>query len=234
MSHIDSNRRKPAAQDRRGARTPARLSRPGGLRQFLEKLVHEHQRVRRNHDRRRPQAPKDRSRDASRRCANACRKTGSRCRNGLPASDAPAALAVQADFSAEAPLGRAGLQLPKGVTRAQYEAAIKKCGGGSFAGRGARFNSPAYKAALTKFAACMRENGVNVPAPNTSGSGPIFDTKGLEHGQLAVPHGRVQVPRRAHERVPPPRQRSSQWRILRLTAGGRSCPRPTLPLRGRG
>jgi hypothetical protein len=25
----------------------------------------------------------------------------------------------------------------------------------------------------------MRENGVNVPEPNTSGNGPVFDTKGL-------------------------------------------------------
>ena len=41
-----------------------------------------------------------------------------------------------------------------------------------------RFN-PAFKQALAKFAACMRENGVNVPAPNTSGNGPIFNTKGL-------------------------------------------------------
>jgi len=73
-------------------------------------------------------------------------------------------------------------KLPNGVTRAQYETAIKKCGGGAFAGRGgkARFDSPAYKAALTKFAACMRENGVNVPAPNTSGNGPVFDTKGID------------------------------------------------------
>jgi hypothetical protein len=70
--------------------------------------------------------------------------------------------------------------LPKGVTRAQYEAAVKKCGGGNFAGGGARrFNSPVFKAALSKFANCLRENGVKVPAPNTSGKGPIFDTKGL-------------------------------------------------------
>jgi hypothetical protein len=76
--------------------------------------------------------------------------------------------------------GATGPQLPKGVTRAQYEAALKKCGGNAFAGGGGRrFNSPAFKAALTKFSACMRENGVNVPAPNTSGSGPIFNTKGL-------------------------------------------------------
>jgi hypothetical protein len=77
-----------------------------------------------------------------------------------------------------------GPQLPKGVTRAQYEAAIKKCGGGSFAGRGAgagaRFSSPAFKAALAKFATCLDQNGVKVPAPNTSGKGPVFDTKGID------------------------------------------------------
>ena len=76
--------------------------------------------------------------------------------------------------------GAGGRQLPKGVNKAKYEAALKKCGGGSFAARGgARFKSPAFKAALTKFATCMRENGVNVPAPNTSGTGPVFDTKGI-------------------------------------------------------
>jgi hypothetical protein len=74
-------------------------------------------------------------------------------------------------------------KLPAGVTRAQYEAAIKKCGGssrGSFAGAGAaRFNTPAAKQALAKFAACLRTNGINVPEPNTSGKGPIFSSKGL-------------------------------------------------------
>jgi len=76
--------------------------------------------------------------------------------------------------------GAGGPQLPSGVTRAQYEAAIKKCGGGAFANRGAHLKNPAYLGALAKFAACMRENGVNVPAPNTSGNGPIFGTKGID------------------------------------------------------
>lgn len=79
-------------------------------------------------------------------------------------------------------LGAAGgPSLPKGVTRAQYEAALKKCGAGNFAARGgaARFKSPAFQAALTKFASCMRKNGVNIPAPNTSGTGPVFSSKGL-------------------------------------------------------
>jgi hypothetical protein len=65
------------------------------------------------------------------------------------------------------------------VSRAQYEAALKKCGAGAFRGGGARFKSTAFKQALPKFAECMRENGVNLPAPNTSGNGPVFNTKGL-------------------------------------------------------
>jgi hypothetical protein len=76
--------------------------------------------------------------------------------------------------------GAGGPQLPKGVSRAQYEAAIKKCGGGAFAGAGGRVSSPAAKQALAKFATCMRQNGVNVPEPNTSGGGPIFNSKGLD------------------------------------------------------
>jgi hypothetical protein len=76
--------------------------------------------------------------------------------------------------------GAGGPKLPPGVTRTQFEEALKKCGGGTFAGGRGRFDSPAFKQSLTKFVACMRENGVNLPTPNTSGSGPIFDTKGLD------------------------------------------------------
>jgi hypothetical protein len=79
------------------------------------------------------------------------------------------------------PGGGGGPRLPSGVTRAQYETAVKKCGGsaaGGFRG-GSRFNSPAFKQALVKFASCMREHGVKVAEPNTSGKGPIFNTTGI-------------------------------------------------------
>jgi hypothetical protein len=80
--------------------------------------------------------------------------------------------------------GAGGPQLPKGVTRAQFEAALKKCGGGRFPGAGGgpgvrRIESPVFRQALAKYAACLRQNGVNVPAPNTSGKGPVFHTRGL-------------------------------------------------------
>ena len=72
--------------------------------------------------------------------------------------------------------GGTGGQLPKGMTRTQYQAILKKCGGGFAA---ARTNSPAFKQSLAKFAACMRENGVKLPEPNTSGKGPVFNTAGI-------------------------------------------------------
>jgi hypothetical protein len=70
--------------------------------------------------------------------------------------------------------------LPKGVTPQQYEAAVKKCGGHYFGGGAARrLNNPVFKAALTKYGGCLRQNGINLPPANTSGKGPIFDTKGI-------------------------------------------------------
>jgi hypothetical protein len=79
---------------------------------------------------------------------------------------------------------------PKGgaftpARRAQLQAAMKKCGapgGLRFGQRLRRFgsnplrNSPAFKQALTRYAACLRSNGMNVPTPNFSGKGPVFDT----------------------------------------------------------
>lgn len=81
-----------------------------------------------------------------------------------------------------------GPVLPKGMTQAQFDAALKKCGGSNFGARfgraggpgSRRVNSPVFKAALTKYAACLRQNGVDIPAPNTSGKGPIFSTKGID------------------------------------------------------
>jgi hypothetical protein len=78
-----------------------------------------------------------------------------------------------------------GPHLPKGMTRAQFEAKLRQCGGSGF-GRGfagprgaGTVNNPVFKQALGKFATCLRQKGVKIPAPNTSGNGPIFSTKGV-------------------------------------------------------
>jgi hypothetical protein len=75
---------------------------------------------------------------------------------------------------------RPGLRPPEGVSQAKFDEALKKCGGGRFPGRGsANLSSATARAALNTYAACLRSNGVNVPAPNTSGNGPIFNTTGI-------------------------------------------------------
>lgn len=80
-----------------------------------------------------------------------------------------------------------GPQLPKGVSRAQYAEALKACGanfpgGGHFRRVPHSFTSPRFRQVLVRFAACLRQNGINVGEPNTSGNGPIFSTKGLNTG----------------------------------------------------
>jgi hypothetical protein len=72
----------------------------------------------------------------------------------------------------------AAAKLPNGVTRAQLQAALKKCGGGQF--RGGKGFAAGGAQRFAKFAACMRKNGVRLPQPNTSGKGPIFNTKGID------------------------------------------------------
>ena len=73
-----------------------------------------------------------------------------------------------------APGGRPrGLQPPEGVSQAQFEAALKKCGGGKRPQGGAGgLNSASARAGLVKYAACLRQNGIDVPEPNTTGISP--------------------------------------------------------------
>ncbi len=84
----------------------------------------------------------------------------------------------------------AGAQLPKGMSRAQFAEALQSCGAGfngnhiGKRGKGFKnpFNNPRFHSVLARFAACLRQNGINVGEPNTSGKGPIFDTKGINTG----------------------------------------------------
>ncbi len=66
--------------------------------------------------------------------------------------------------------------------RTRMQAAFRRCGV-TFGGRGGRggfggrrFNSATYRAAITRFVACVRQHGYDLPAPNTTGRGPVFDS----------------------------------------------------------
>jgi hypothetical protein len=73
---------------------------------------------------------------------------------------------------------------PKGVSRAQLISAVQGCGGisGGLADVKPRVSATAYKQAFVNFVACMREQGVSLPTPDTSGKGPVVDTKGVDTG----------------------------------------------------
>ena len=79
---------------------------------------------------------------------------------------------------------RLAARLPKSATRTHYEAAVRACLGAQLppAGRTVKprgVRNPRVIAALRRFASCMRQHQVNLPNPNTSGTGPLFNTKGL-------------------------------------------------------
>lgn len=96
----------------------------------------------------------------------------------------PSGSAPPAGAAGQRPGG--GFKLPKGESAAQLQAALKKCGGGNFpAGGAARFRGAGSSKTFAKFTACMRENGVDLPAANTSGKGPVFDTKGINTSSAA-------------------------------------------------
>jgi len=101
---------------------------------------------------------------------------------GGPGGDPYSGRAPGGGPGARGPFGRGariGPRLPEGVTRAHFEAALKKCGGAAF-GHSGRLDSAQARERFAKFAQCMRRNGVNLPAPNTSGNGPIFNTRGID------------------------------------------------------
>jgi hypothetical protein len=106
--------------------------------------------------------------------------------SGQPPSGAPYGQPPSGGQSGRVPFGSGGgaggPHLPKGVTRAQFEAAIKKCGGGAFRADGGGFDTAQGRQRYAKFAECMRQKGVKLPSPNTSGKGPIFNTKGIDTG----------------------------------------------------
>lgn len=124
--------------------------------------------------------------------------TGTTTAGGTQANkSAPLSAPVRARFAAmRACLSKSGVtlpqrggggvlgapQLPKGMTQVQYAELLRKCGGSGTAALNAknRFSNTRFRQALVSFAACLRQNGVNVPLPNTTGKGPIFSTKGID------------------------------------------------------
>lgn len=72
--------------------------------------------------------------------------------------------------------------------QAKLRAALRKCGVNvpkaplprAAPNAKTTLTSSAFRKALVAFAVCMRQKGVRLAAPNTSGKGPVFDTRGVD------------------------------------------------------
>ena len=78
-----------------------------------------------------------------------------------------------------------GFKLPEGVSQSKFQEALKKCGGGGSPAAQPRLQLRHGPRSAHEYAACMRENGVKLPTPNTSGKGPVFNTKGIDTSSAA-------------------------------------------------
>ncbi|HXA54417.1 MAG TPA: hypothetical protein VNV37_06025 [Solirubrobacteraceae bacterium] len=91
----------------------------------------------------------------------------------------------------------AGAKLPSGVSRSQFYEEMRGCAGSLLPPGGNHFHrfgglhkhgfrnpydNPRFHAVLVRFSACLRQQGIDVGEPNTSGKGPLFDTKGINTG----------------------------------------------------
>jgi len=63
----------------------------------------------------------------------------------------------------------------------KFQAAAKKCGlNFNRAGnrnRGGLANNPQFRTSIDRFVACVRKDGYDMPAPNLTGNGPVFDAR---------------------------------------------------------
>jgi len=59
----------------------------------------------------------------------------------------------------------------------KFQAAFRACGGTAFRGGAFRRRFTFSHAAVDKFVTCVRQHGYDLPAPNFSGTGPIFPAK---------------------------------------------------------
>jgi hypothetical protein len=71
--------------------------------------------------------------------------------------------------------------LPSGVTPSGYKAAVRKCMYGNSEGPVGETNfSPSIKAQMYRDVACLHRHGFDIPPPNFSGQGRVFDVAGID------------------------------------------------------
>ncbi len=109
----------------------------------------------------------------------------------------PARKPGQRPGSRRLPRRGGGFALPKGVSKAQYEAAIKKCGGfparGRFAGGASRFDSPGGQTGAREVRGVHERKRREDPGSQHLWQWPGLRHQGHRHGERQVQSSRCEV-----------------------------------------
>lgn len=73
-------------------------------------------------------------------------------------------------------IGVRGLSVPTGVTRSQFQGALRYCGADKIHVNPAPIIRPAVQKRVSELWLCLSNNGFTLPAPNFKGPGTVFDT----------------------------------------------------------
>jgi len=77
-------------------------------------------------------------------------------------------------------LGQGGIRVPHSVTSRAFEEALARCGQGDIQVAGTPIKNLAFRKRLTELARCLRDSGFDIPEPNISGKGEVFDTSRVD------------------------------------------------------
>jgi hypothetical protein len=74
------------------------------------------------------------------------------------------------------------IPVPKGITKPQYEAALRRCGVTNVHVGRVAITNPLVRRKILSVRSCLADNGFTLPAANFPGPGPILDTSGIDVG----------------------------------------------------
>jgi hypothetical protein len=107
---------------------------------------------------------------------NACLK-----KQGIANPEA-SARAADAEHTIPALVGVAGIPIPNGVAKTQYEATLKRCGVTNVSVGRVAITNTLLEQRITSLRLCLANNGFMLPPPNFPGPGPVLDTSGVDLG----------------------------------------------------
>lgn len=107
---------------------------------------------------------------------DACLKT-----HGVADPETPAR-AVDVEHMIPALVGTEGIPVPKGVTPAQYESALRGCAVRNVRVGRIAITNPQVRREILSVRSCLVNNGFPMPAANFPGPGPVLDISAIDVG----------------------------------------------------